>query len=117
MEEMKIVNLDALPLLPVSHDASLMKRLLLGDGVIPGMRGMSHIVLPAGASVEAHKHPDGYEVFYCIRGRARAVVERVPVELRQGTCLAIAPGEEHSFEHIEQDTELVYFFVWASSDH
>lgn len=107
---MKHYTLNESPRRPVSHDPSLKKSLIVDDGVLPGIRGMSHIVLPGGASVEAHSHTDGYEVFYCLAGRALATVGEEEVKLEAGHCLIVEPGESHGFD-ITEETTLLYFFV------
>jgi len=106
---MKHYTLAESPGVPVSHDPSLIKKLLVRDGVLPGIRGLSHIVLSADLSVETHIHDKVYEVFYCIGGRAVAVVGNNRLTLEAGHCLIVEPGEPHSFENISEDTELLYF--------
>ena len=98
------------PEVPVSHDPSLIKRLLVEEGGLPGLKGLSHIVMPAGASVGAHSHPEGYEVFYCIRGNASVLMGDASVTLGPGHCLVVEPGEPHGFE-VMDETELLYLFL------
>ena len=108
---MKHVTVNTSPRLPVSHDPSLIKTLLLGNDTLPGIGGFSHIVLPARTKVDRHVHNNGYEVFYCIGGEATAFVEDRELLLESGHCLVIEPGETHGFRKIARDTELLYFFV------
>lgn len=99
------------PQRPVSHDPSLIKRLIAGEGILPGIRGISHIVLPVGSSVESHVHEMGYEVFYCIRGEGVAFVDDGEVPMGEGHCLVVEPGEPHGFKSVSHDMELLYFFL------
>ena len=107
---MKHYTLKDSPMRQVSHEPSLKKKLIVDKGVLPGIRGMSHIVLPSGTSVEAHSHSDGHEVFYCLSGRALATVGKQEAMLEAGHTLIVEPGESHSFDVIEE-AKLLYFFV------
>lgn len=99
------------PQIPVSHDPSLIKRLIVEGDVLPGIKGISHIVLPAGATVESHIHEKGYEVFYCISGNSLAIVDEEELPIGEGHCLIVEPGESHGFKVISDDLELLYFFL------
>jgi len=99
------------PQMPVSHDPSLIKRLIVEEGVLPRIRGISHIKLPAGTSVDAHVHEEGYEVFYCMGGRAVAVIGGQELEMGEGHCLIVEPGEPHGFNAVAEQADLLYFFL------
>lgn len=107
---MKHYRPDDVPFEPVSHDPALRKRVMVQENILPGIRSMSHIVLPAGARASKHSHPDGFEVFYCIRGNVLFSVEGSGVPFSAGQCLIVEPGETHDLEALVE-TELVYFFV------
>lgn len=100
--------------MPVSHDPSLIKNLLLKEDELPGTRGLSHIVFRPGTVVGTHSHPEGREIFYCIRGRLSVTVAEREVQLSGGHCLMVEPGEPHSFHHVTEETELVYFFLLSA---
>lgn len=104
-------TLDKSPGKPVSHDPSLIKKLLVDEGVLPGITGISHISLTAGSNVDMHVHDNGYEVFYCIDGNAVAVVGDKRLNIEAGSCLIVEPGEPHGFGEIQTDTGLLYFFL------
>lgn len=108
---MKILHLDSIPLEPISHDPKLTKQVFAGDGVLNGIRNVSHMVLRPGSTVGIHSHDLGSEVFYCVRGRLRAEVAGREVELKGGSFLIVEPYEKHAFTRIDEETELFYFFV------
>lgn len=95
----------------MSHDPSLIKKLLVDEGVLPGITGISHILLQAGSGVGMHAHDNGFEVFYCIGGNAIAVAGDKRLSIEAGSCLIVEPGEPHGFDEIQTDTELLYFFL------
>jgi quercetin dioxygenase-like cupin family protein len=108
---MRHYTLEGSPQRPVSHDPSLIKSLLVDRGVLPGIGGISRILLPSGSRVEEHVHENGYEVFYLISGEAAALVGKEKLSLGPGHCLIVEPGEPHGFDDIGEDAELLYFFL------
>jgi mannose-6-phosphate isomerase-like protein (cupin superfamily) len=102
------------PRKPVSHDPTLIKSLLVDDNVLPGIKGISHIMLPKGSNVETHVHEDGHEVFYIIGGKAIALAGKEKLGIGPGHCLIVEPGEPHGFIEIQEDTEMLYIFLESS---
>jgi mannose-6-phosphate isomerase-like protein (cupin superfamily) len=100
-----------MPYMPVSHDPSLKKKILVPDKVLRCIRHISHIVLPEGSRASLHEHREASEVFYCIRGSVRFRIKGTDIDLREGQCLIVEPGEHHSIEDTPEETELVYFMV------
>jgi quercetin dioxygenase-like cupin family protein len=100
-----------IPFEPVSHDPALRKQVLVREGLLPGLGNLSHIVLAPGSRASEHVHADGYEVFYCIRGKLRLAVNATEVLLGGGECLVVEPREVHSIEDTLEETELLYFFL------
>jgi len=110
---MKLFSLEEIPFEPVSHDPNLRKRVLLREGVLPGIRSVSHIVLAPGSRVGEHAHPEGSEVFYCIRGKVLFRTRGKVIALGPGQFLVVEPGEAHSIDDAQEESELFYFFVLA----
>lgn len=110
---MKRSSLDEAPFEPVSHDPDLKKQVLLREGVLPGIRYVSHIVLAPGSRAGEHAHPEGSEVFYCVRGEVRFRVGGRDLALGAGQFLVVEPGERHSIEDAPEEAEMLYFFVLA----
>ncbi|MFQ5585463.1 MAG: cupin domain-containing protein [Thermodesulfobacteriota bacterium] len=107
---MKHYALDRTPFEPVSHDPSLQKRVLIRDS-LPGIKGLSSIVLTPGDDVPVHHHHDAYEVFYVLRGRLLFAVNAEDLLLKQGECLVVEPGEPHSIDIVHEESELLYFKI------
>lgn len=110
---MKHYRLEDLPFEPVSHDPALRKRVIVHENILPRIRGVSHIVLPPGSRASEHSHPDGYEIFYCVRGNVLFSVEGDGVPFSSSQCLIVEPGETHALEALAE-SELVYFFLKSS---
>ena len=53
---MKIIDLETLPELGVSHDPTIKKKTLIGAGEIPKLMMFSTAIFKPGHSVETHKH-------------------------------------------------------------
>ncbi len=95
---------------PVSHDPSLEKRVLVREG-IPGIKDLSHALLKRGDRASRHCHQGEFEVLYCIKGALLFEVEGREVEVGEGDCIVIEPGEAHSIPSVVDETELLYFKV------
>jgi quercetin dioxygenase-like cupin family protein len=108
---MKHYSRTRIPFEPVSHDPELKKQVLLREGLLPGLGNLSHIVLAPGSRASEHIHAEGYEVFYCIRGKLRLTVNGEEVLLQAGECLVVEPREVHSIDDTFVETELLYFFL------
>lgn len=109
---MKIYSVDSSPLVPVSHDPALKKRVLAGpEEGISCVRHLSHLVLRPGDSASEHSHVDAYEVFYCLRGSVVFRVNGKDVTLKRGVCLVVEPLEKHSITPCSEESELFYFLV------
>lgn len=107
---MKLFSLHETPYEPVSHDPGLKKKVLARD-VLPSVKHISHIILQPGDSVSEHSHSDYVEVFYCIRGDAVFFINRKSVSIRKGHLLFVEPGETHSIQKVNEETELLYLHV------
>jgi len=56
-----------------------------------------------------HFHEHSKEVFVCLQGRARLLVDGVEYEMRMGDIALIEPGEEH---HLLADSEDPIVNLW-----
>ena len=79
----------------VSHDATILKRVLLKNGEVPCLTNFSQAVLEAGEVTTSHRHADMWEVFYVDSGEGFAIIDERRVDLSRGYCLVVAPGEKH----------------------
>ena len=106
---MKRYSLQDTPVSPVSHDATLKKKVIIPPGTLQGVKYLSHIVLKEGSTAVEHLHAGTNEVFYCIRGRVVFTVNRTEEPLGAGECLVVEPGEPHSIKDVTEECELLYF--------
>jgi mannose-6-phosphate isomerase-like protein (cupin superfamily) len=69
-------------------------------------------VLTAGSSDEQTPH-DEDEVYYVVRGRAVLRIESSARAVGPGDCIFVAAGEDHRFQDISEDLELLVVFAPA----
>jgi len=60
-----------------------------------------------------HVHEDSEEVFVCLQGRAKLIVDGVEHEIRMGDIALIEPGEEH---HLLADEEDPIVNLWLHAE-
>jgi quercetin dioxygenase-like cupin family protein len=60
-----------------------------------------------------HIHEDSEEVFICLQGRAKLIVDGVEQEMRRGDIALIEPGEEH---HLLADEEDPIVNLWLHAE-
>lgn len=108
---MKLYSLNETPLKPVSHDPALKKKVIMGSGVLPCVRHVSHIVLETGSKAAVHEHENASEVFYCIRGKVRFRINGQDTLLSKDQLLIVESGDIHSIEETPEETELLYLMV------
>ncbi len=92
---MKIADLDALTPEGVSHDPSILKRVLLRRDEVPHVMQLARATFAPGQVAHSHSHPDMWEIFICESGAGSATVDGQTVELHAGRCIVIEPGESH----------------------
>ena len=109
---MKIRQLSELPAESVSHDAGILKRVLLRRGELPHLTQLAQSRIAPGQVARAHAHPDMVEVFLVEAGKGTVTVDGMRHRVAAGSCIAIEAGEEHEIT-AAGDTELVltYFGI------
>lgn len=109
---MKVTSLSAATPEPVSHDAAILKRVLLRRGDVPRLTQYARARFAPGQTAAAHAHADMHEVFLVESGRARFTIDGLAHELGPGGCIAIAPGEMHEVANAgDGDLVVTYFGV------
>lgn len=98
--------------LPVSHQPTIRKKVLLVPGELPGLTNFSQAVFRPGDRVAGHRHAGMWEVFFVRSGGGMIRVDGTERELRPDECWVIEPGEEHEIHNdTESDLVLLYFGV------
>ena len=95
-------NFDELPALPVNGNhnpgGKLTKRIMIAPGRVPHLTGFSGTLLSPGQTVPAHRHPTMHEVFYVVGGEGTFTIAGRRHDVRTGSFIHLAPGEEHSID-------------------
>lgn len=105
-------HLKDLPILGVSHDPEIKKKVMLSNGVIPKLTNFSQSVFRTGQTCTAHIHADMWEVYLVTSGTLTITVEGQTTIHEAGSCVTVEPGEEHqtSNQH-DEDLVLTYFGI------
>lgn len=111
---MILTYIEEAPLVSVSHDPQLKKRVLVGKGAIPHIKAISYIEMNPGDTAVSHKHDDAHEVFFGLGGRIDFVVEGRDVPIAEGACLVVEPGEVHSIKDAARGSRMLYFLATLS---
>ena len=110
---MKLVNRSQIPETGVSHDPEIRKKVFIAKGRIPKLTNFTQSILKPGQSCPSHAHPDMWEVYLVESGEGRMFLNGQEIMLRQGDCLIVDPGEEHSLQNFSpiDDLLLTYFGI------
>ena len=96
--------------LPVSHQPTISKRVLLEPGELPVLTNFSQAVFGPGDVAPGHRHDDMWEVFFVRSGRGTIRIDGIESALEQDHCWAIEPGELHEIRNDgDGDLVLLYF--------
>ncbi|OIO68299.1 MAG: cupin domain-containing protein [Zetaproteobacteria bacterium CG_4_9_14_3_um_filter_49_83] len=113
---MKLVQLDHVKVQGLSHDADILKRVLLNESELPASVRLSHAVFKPGQQASAHSHADLHEIFYVLAGTGQMLIDGVAFALAQGSCIRIDPGEVHELSNSgESDMSVLYFGLMAEN--
>ncbi|MBI96143.1 hypothetical protein CL656_03265 [bacterium] len=112
---MKLVHLDSLPQIGVSHNSDIKKKVFIENGDIKNLTTFATATFKPGQSVELHKHETMYEVFYILNGKVDFMVENEKLTLTTGDCITIEPNEIHNQSNpYDQDVKWLYFGIAIS---
>lgn len=111
---MKIATLQNIVSESVSHDPSILKKVIAKNGDIPHITQIAQTILKPGDIVKEHVHADLYEVFYVESGEMTVTVNGVQTTLSNGSVITIEPGNRHQFENRSgSQVKMFYFGVLA----
>jgi len=108
---MKLVRLDEVKPEGLSHDADILKSVLLSENDLPGSVRLSHAVFKPGQRACEHLHTDLHEVFYLISGSGHIKVDGVSLPIEQGCCFRIDPNEQHELINSGDENMTVLYFA------
>ena len=113
---MRRVSLSELPLVPVSHNPDIAKRVMLDSRAAPGLTNFSQAVFSTGQVASGHVHENMYEVFFVRRGRGVILVDGAEHPLSTDECVVIGPGEHHEISNPYPEELVLLYFGLASGD-
>ena len=95
----------------VSHDASIKKQVLIRNGEVPRLTGVSRARFAPGQLSPAHAHRDMHEVFVVKSGVATFTIDGKEEKIKEGTVISLSPGQRHEIKNGPSDPplELLYF--------
>ena len=109
---MKLVRLTELPDQGVSHNPLIRKRVMVEQGLLPGITNYARAVFPPGEKAGEHLHNDMAEVFTCESGRGEFRVDDVGYVFEPGVTIVVEPGETHEIINSgSTDLVVTYFGV------
>ena len=109
---MRMIRMDALPDLGVSHNGKIRKRQILENGTIPGVTNYARAVFPPGEIAGAHRHDDMTEVFTVESGCGEIRINDAVYDFPAGTTAVVEPGEVHEIvNNGTADLVILYFGV------
>lgn len=109
---MKLIKLEDIPQVSISHDPNIKKKVILEKGYIPQLMTFAQATFQPGQSVEEHKHDTMFEVFFIQSGKADFVVSGKKVVVKKGDVISIEPEELHSQSNpYEKPVTWLYFGI------
>ncbi len=113
---MKFSELSQLTSVPVRHNASILKRMMLQPGDARPIVQFSHAQFPPGEGVKAHSHASMHEVFYVLSGEAEFIINGIPHTATEGSCMLAEAGESHALRNSGDEPLQLIFFGVESGD-
>jgi mannose-6-phosphate isomerase-like protein (cupin superfamily) len=112
----KIVSLADLPKRQVSHNPEIEKKVMLEAGDLPHVTNFSQATFGPDQAASLHTHADMYEVFFVEAGEGMIRVDGEAHPLEIGTCVVVAPGEEHELINTGATGLVLTYFGIAVGD-
>lgn len=107
---MKLTKLENIDYTEVSHNASIKKKVLVKNGLIPHLTNFSIATFPPGEVANEHSHEDMTEVFFIQSGLAEMYIEGEVIELTEGSCITVEPNEKHELRNVGLNDLVVMYF-------
>jgi len=95
---MNIVNRNSVPEF-VTKDTSIIREILAPRNSSLVRQSLAEARLPAGASTQAHYHPNTEELYYVLGGTGRMAIEDQSQVVGLGDAIAILPGQRHQINN------------------
>ena len=112
---MKLIKTENLPLVGVSHNPEIMKKVFIEKGTVPSLMTFGEATFKPGDAVDLHVHETMTEIFYITSGKAIFEIEGSVSEIEKGDCIVIEAGEKHLQKNESQDN-VVWLYFGVSND-
>jgi mannose-6-phosphate isomerase-like protein (cupin superfamily) len=112
---MKLLELASLPLEPASHDAHVLKRVMLRNGQVPNLTNFSQSSIPAGTRTTSHAHTDMTEIFFIISGTGEIIINDQAQPIGPGSCVVIEYNETHVLHNTGTEPLVLNYFGLVES--
>lgn len=91
--------LDQLPVLPVSHNPAVSKRVFFARDEAPNITQITRSTFPPGEIAPGHSHADMWEVFLFESGAGEIEIDGAVHPATGGDAFLIQPGEVHEIRN------------------
>lgn len=115
---MKFVKHAEVPQVPASHEdvnnPGVWKKVLLTKTDLQWgqIQMLNWATIPGGSSFQWHYHEDMQEVFLLLRGSVQMTVAGQELDMQDGDCVVVQPGEVHQMTNLSsQDAEYIVFGI------
>jgi len=105
----KTVKHDSVAESPVSHNAEIVKKVILANGTVDNITQMSQATLQPGQATSPHIHRDMTEIYSIYSGAAEFTVDGVSQVLDAPATTVIYPGEEHSVANTTGEPVVLHY--------
>lgn len=109
---MKISNLGQIVSASVTHNPTILKKVMIEKGEIPRITNFTQSRFPVGQSAPAHSHSDMFEVFLVESGIGVFVIDGIEYVVSAGSCIRIDLHEMHEIRNTgDEELILTYFGI------
>ena len=109
---MKIIKTENLPLVGISHNPEILKKVFIEKGIISHLMNFGEATFKSGDAVDLHSHETMTEIFYITSGKAIFEIKGSMSEVEKGDCIIIEAGEKHLQKNIsDSNVTWIYFGI------
>jgi mannose-6-phosphate isomerase-like protein (cupin superfamily) len=102
-----VIRLDDCAAEPTRHGTP--KRVLLGNGILPGVTQVAVANFPEPTETELHSHPTMYEVYFVLEGRAVYTIGEERHDVSAGDFFFVPPGVTHN-QRVTQAPHRIFYW-------
>lgn len=107
---MKLSHLNQIPETEVSHNEKVKKKLIVAKGSVKNLIYFSQATFPPNEVAPSHAHSDMTEIFFIQSGHGEIEIDNKIIDLPQGACITVEPGERHELKNRGSSELVVLYF-------